>query len=135
MDVVVGGDVVEEVLTVGDQAPVVGSAVVVHGRGGVGGEPDLLLADQVLGQARGEERKEREEGEDHCCGSDRSAGDRNNNISHFTLSLQNRLNLIPLSLPPNKKVPRQNDLVLISQTLLHLCSTPLSGIYLNCNIF
>lgn len=48
MDVVVGGDVVEEVLTVGDEAAIVWPAVIVHWRAGVGGQPDLLLTDQVL---------------------------------------------------------------------------------------
>ena len=48
VDMIVRGDVVEEVLAVGDQTPIVGSAVIIRTKRGVGGEPDLLLTDQIL---------------------------------------------------------------------------------------
>ena len=70
VDVVVGGDVIEEVLTVGDQAPVIRSAVIIHRGAGVGRQPDFLLADQVLGLGHREAAHHhgQQEGEEHCGG-------------------------------------------------------------------
>ena len=70
VDVVVGGDVIEEVLAVWDEAPIVGLAVWVQGWCRVGGQPDLLLADQVLGLTQPDGRQQdRQRAHGHSAGS------------------------------------------------------------------